>query len=158
MERTSFASPEMALCFDKIDRCISRIVEITVECDERAGDVPPVPGANSLASIVSHVLANVAENILGTVGGALISRDRDAEFASTASVADLLERWEALRPKLAAVAASIPTSELLAPRRHPRRGEIPVLEVFLVVLRHMGEHEGHAQLTRDWLLTGVESR
>lgn len=152
-----FASPELALCFDKIERCISRIVEILVECGDRAGEAPPVPGANSLATIVSHVLANVAENILGTVGGQAISRDRDAEFASEASVTDLLERWEVVRPQLAEVAVAIPSADLFAKRVHPRRGEITVLEVFLVVLRHMGEHEGHAQLTRDWLAANATS-
>ncbi|MDP1911679.1 MAG: DinB family protein [Hyphomicrobium sp.] len=154
MAGSEFASPELALCFDKIERCIDRIVELLVGCADQAAVSPPVPGANSLATIVSHVIGNVSENILGTVGGELFERDRDAEFAIEPSVSDLLALWEGLRPRLRAVAASIPTSALFEPRPHPRRGEISVLEVFLVVLRHMGEHEGHAQLTSDWLAAG----
>lgn len=146
-----FASPELALCYDKIERCIGRIVDLMVECGDQARLAPPVPGANSLVSIVGHVLANVEENICGTVGGEPIERDRESEFGAIREVSGLREAWATLRPRLREVAASIPSSGLLEPRTHPRRGEITVLEVFLVVLRHMGEHEGHAQLTRDWL-------
>lgn len=145
-----FASPELALCYDKIERCIARIVDMLVDMPADAHRMPPVPGANSLATLVNHVLENAAENILSTVGGEPFVRDRDGEFAAEPSVADLLERWEALRPRLQAAAAAIPSSALLEMRQHPRRGEISVLDVFLVVLRHVGEHEGHTQLTRDW--------
>lgn len=146
-----FASPELALCYDKIERCIGRIAEILVECGPDAHRAPSIAGANSLATIVNHVLENVAENLLSTVGGEPFARDRDGEFGASPEIADLLTRWEAMQPRIRAVVADTPASELLSMRPHPRRGEISVLEVFLVVLRHMGEHEGHAQLTRDWL-------
>lgn len=146
------ASPELALCMEKIERCITRIAEVLVQCGERANDAPPVAGANSVAVITRHVLGNVEENILGVVGGESRERDRDGEFSGEPSVADLLARWEMLRPRLLAVASRMPSSAMFEPRQHPRRGVVSVFEVFLVVLRHVGEHEGHVQLTRDWLL------
>lgn len=119
---------------------------------------PPAPGANSLAVLVAHMLGNAEENLLGTLGGQSIARDRDAEFrVRGASAAELAAAWVALRPRLEAALAALPDGALDRDYAHPRRGTIGGREILIVVARHAAEHLGQAELTRD-LLRAAEGR
>ena len=113
---------------------------------------PPAPEANSLYALAMHTLGNAEENLLGTLGGQSIRRDRDGEFATFAAAGvTVTARWEALRPRLATLLADLPNDALDAPYSHPRRGTIDGRDILIVVARHTAEHLGQAELTRDLL-------
>jgi hypothetical protein len=113
---------------------------------------PPAPGANSLWVLATHTLGNAEENILETLCGERIARDRAGEFAARCvDPQAVAARWQILRPRLATPLAVLPDGALDAPRPHPRRGTIAGREIMIVVARHAAEHLGQAELTRDLL-------
>lgn len=115
---------------------------------------PDAPDTNSLYGIAMHVLANAEENILGTVCGLAVTRNRAEEFsAGAASAATVQERWQALRARIHEALARLAASDLGTPRPHPRRGTLAAREVLLIAARHAAEHWGEAQLTRSLLRT-----
>ena len=115
---------------------------------------PSAPQTNSLYAIVMHVCGNAEENILGTLCGRSIQRNRDSEFRATGgSETSLREQWLDLRARLANALAALPAVELDRERRHPRRGVLTGREILLIVARHAAEHWGEAQLTHSLLKT-----
>ena len=146
---------QLALLTDRILRCIDRVVALGDGLtDERLSAAPGIPGWNSLASIAWHVMANADENILGVARARTVERDRESEFVenTTRTARELRARWADLRPRLEAYFATLGPVELDRAREHSRRGTVTVLELLLVVLRHAAEHEGHAQMTRDYVM------
>ena len=114
---------------------------------------PHAPGANSLRALTTHTLGNAEENLLETLGGQPIARDRAAEFAVQGGSAEAITaRWHVLRSQLAECLAALPAETLDASRLHPRRGTITGRDILIVVARHSAEHLGQAELTRDLLL------
>ncbi len=136
-----------------IERSLDRLVTLALDLTEAERlALPPVDGANSIATLVSHTLANAEENLLGTLGGADVLYDRQADFdAPVADATSIEARWAILRARCAARLAEVDDASVLAPCAHPRRGEVLGLEVLLVVARHAAEHLAHAELTRDWV-------
>ncbi len=132
---------------------LDRLVGCLSDLDERGLNWrPPAENANSLYALAIHTLANAEENILGTLCGQPIGRDREAEFAARgASPREVEERWRELRWCLARALAELPQLQLEEQIEHPRRGRITGREVLLVVARHCAEHLGQAELTRDLL-------
>jgi hypothetical protein len=113
---------------------------------------PDAPDTNSLYGIAMHVLANAEENVLGTVCGLAVTRDRAEEFGATgASAAAVHQRWQGLRQRIHEALAGLAASALADTRRHPRRGTLAAREVLLIAARHAAEHWGEAQLTRSLL-------
>ena len=113
---------------------------------------PPAPETNSLYALAMHTLGNAEENLLGTLGGQPIVRDRDGEFTTFAATGvTVAARWDALRPRLAALLTTLPNEALAASYPHPRRGTISGRDILIVVARHAAEHLGQAELTRDLL-------
>jgi uncharacterized damage-inducible protein DinB len=150
----SWASDEAALFWAKIASSMSRLLATldglsAAQLNWR----PPAPGANSLAALATHVLANLEENIAGVVLGHTILRAREDEFANPQRDLQALEqRWSEIRQRCEAGLRQLPATEVAVLRDHPRRGRITVREVLLVVARHVEEHKAHAELTRDLLL------
>ena len=113
---------------------------------------PDAPGANSLYALATHTLGNAEENLLQTLVGQPVVRDRDGEFAAQgASAQALVARWATVRAVLAARLADLPAGALDVAYTHPRRGTITGREILIVVARHAAEHLGQAELTRDLL-------
>lgn len=137
-----------------IESSLDRLVTLalTMTEDERAAK-PPVDGANSIATLVGHTLANAEENLLGTLAGESIAYDRESDFEAPVTDARRIEkRWTDLRQRMEETLPRLHDEHLLEPRAHPRRGGITGLEVLVVVARHASEHLAHAELTRDWLV------
>lgn len=145
---------EAELFASRLLRAMDRLVgTMDLLTPEQVAWQPPIPGWNSMATIVFHMTENLRENILGVVGGEERTRDREAEFREHLEApAELREGWQALRPRAKAVLSRLSARDLDATRAHPRRGEITVREILLVMIAHVGQHEGHAQMTRDFLL------
>jgi hypothetical protein len=113
---------------------------------------PPAPEANSLAALAMHTLGNAEENILETLGGRAVGRDRESEFVTDGvSAEDIAARWQALRGRLEQVLAKLPAGALDVEYPHPRRGGVTGRAILIVVARHAAEHLGQAELTRDLL-------
>ena len=125
---------------------------------EEAAWRPDAPNANSVATIVSHVLANLEENVFSVIGGNPSARDRVNEFDDAVSPAALQERWAQLRPRVDQALRALNDSDLLRQCQHPRRGAVTVGEMLVVIRGHLGEHEGQSALTRDMAIARRESR
>lgn len=144
---------QVAMYFRAIGSSVDRVVATlggldASECAWR----PDAGGANSLGAIVTHVLANVEENVLGTLCGQVVERDREAEFEPpTATVAAQTARWPLLREQMYAALDRLDAEALAPAVDHPRRGRLSGWEVLLVAARHAAEHAGEAELTRNLL-------
>lgn len=114
---------------------------------------PPVPNTNSLYVLVTHSMANAEENLCYTLLGKSSQRDREQEFQAKGSSADeLLAHWQDLRPHLEEAISGLSQEDLYRALVHPRRGPITALDILIIVARHMAEHLGQIELTRDLLL------
>ena len=119
---------------------------------------PAAPDTNTLYVLATHTMANAEENILGTLCGQSVRRERADEFAARGATSEPLQaRWRDLRDRLELALASLPSSELDAVRVHPRRGALQGRDILIVVARHAAEHLGQAELTRD-LMKAVSGR
>ncbi|MCB9484761.1 MAG: DinB family protein [Dehalococcoidia bacterium] len=138
-----------SLFADKILRAAERLVSCLDGLDDVATSAVPHAGANSIAGIVNHALSNIEDNVLAVIGGSSASRDRSIEFDPEGGPTGVVERWTLLRPRIAAILDATDDPSLYRLVHHERRGEITVAELLMVILRHLGEHEGEAMLTRS---------
>lgn len=148
------SSSEALLFWRYIASSLDRLVALLGELSADDLDwLPPAPEANSLYALATHTLGNAEENLLETLGGQPIGRDREAEFLVEGGSAEAITvRWRLLRSRLAECLADLPAGTLDASRLHPRRGTITGRDILIVVARHSAEHLGQAELTRDLLL------
>src|SRR5690349_13403642 len=96
-------SAEGLLFWRYIASSLDRLVAIVDGMSAEELDWRPLAsGANSLYALAMHTLGNAEENLLETLGGQPVGRDRGAEFAAQGgSAATVVARWQALRPRLA---------------------------------------------------------
>lgn len=153
MSHTAFPNRELAAYAGFICRSIDRIVACLAGLDaEQLNWRPPAPQTNSLYILAIHTMANAEENILGTLCGQTIMREREDEFtAKGTSAADAETYWHDLRERLAIALRRLDPAELEREIHHPRRGSLTGREILIVVARHAAEHMGQAELTRDLL-------
>lgn len=143
---------EIASFWRFITSAIDRLIVCLDGLDQTELNWRPLPDANSLYVLAIHTLANTEENILGTLCGQAIKRNRPAEFMAQADSAETVrQQWQLLRERLQAALVELSPAELDREREHPRRGLLTGREVLLVVARHITEHMGQAQLTLDLL-------
>jgi len=153
MSPTRFPTRELDAFHGFICRSIDRIVACLDGLDERQMNWrPSAPQTNSLYVLATHTMANAEANILGTLCGQEIARQRDDEFAVwSSSAADVAAQWRDLRERLTIALGRIDPEELEREHSHPRRGMLTGREILIVAARHAAEHMGHAELTRDLL-------
>ncbi len=148
------ASTEIESLWNYIKRSIDRIFSCLEGLDEEDLNWRPLRNANSLYILATHVIANVESNILGVLCGLEISRNRDNEFKARGSSAEpLKQRWYELQGKISMNLSELPPGALDKEYIHPRLGKITGRDNFIVIARHIAEHVGHAELTRDLLFT-----
>ncbi len=130
-----------ALMWPYTARRIERL--LAVACDELddAGRAwrPDVPDANSVLSIVNHMVSNAKDNLRGTVAGLDVTYDRQADFDTP----------EADPAAFETALPALDDARLFEGVPHPRRGTVTRFDVLMVVTRHAAEHLAHAELTRD---------
>lgn len=146
--------PAKALVYWRfITSSVDRLLACLDGLDEAALNWRPLPNANSLYVLATHMLGNIEETVWGLVCGQPVVRDRDAEFSATGHDAPLLQtRWQTLQTHIAHHLAQLPSSTLEQEHLHPRRGPLTGWAILLIVARHAAEHLAHAELTRDLLL------
>jgi DinB superfamily len=112
----------------------------------------PTPGANSIATIITHVVGSEAET-LRSLAGLACDRDREAEFEVRESTRDqVLELLDEADDLIAAVTALIGVERLESGLTLPT---LPVDEARLGLTwlvgnyGHAKEHLGHVELTRQ---------
>lgn len=142
------ASVYVRLAFDQMLAVADRLG------DARVNKRPIGPDTNAVAAIVIHC-CGVTEFWLGHVGlGRESQRERDAEFARTATVAELHDLVDA---SVRQIAADIEALEAGATSPYAEgRQFLPVEEgdatLVLHVLEELFQHLGHAELAADALL------
>lgn len=147
--------PDIQTYFDRISWAVETILAAGKGMDSEMLNASPVPGeANSIYVLSTHIMGNLRQGIVSLFGGAEDHRDRDAEFVARGdSIDDLYAAWEDLKPQIEATMAKL-TPEILEQRIvHPRRGEMNGWAVLLHTAMHAAEHAGHAELTRQILLS-----
>jgi hypothetical protein len=152
-ETANFASPEVASFWRAIRETVDRLLA-TLDglSQDEINWRPAAPEANPLSILAIHTMGNVEENILETLCGQPVNRQRDREFqASGASVAAIQEHWQQLQTRIEWALAPVTTDALAASYKHPGRDEESGYDVLILVARHAGEHAGQAELTRDLL-------
>jgi uncharacterized damage-inducible protein DinB len=144
---------EVAAAYDALSDTLERLLACIEGLDvAQLNWRPPVDGGNSLAVLIVHTLANVEENMLEILGGEPVGRNREEEFLAQDVSADTLRaRHAQIMAKVRARLATLPPGELDRERTHPRRGTVTGRRVLWIVVRHAAEHQGHAELTRDWM-------
>ena len=123
--------------------------------DEKVGLRPLGPQTNAVAALIVHC-CGMAEFWLGHVAlGRPSSRNRDAEFTTTATVAELHalveQSLETVLSDLSRIQAGAASSGHEA-RAHLVGGESDG-SLVLHVLEELFQHLGHMELTADALLT-----
>ncbi len=153
-----FASADVRWFWRYIASSLDRLVETTRGLSvNELNWRPPAPATNSVQVLVTHTLANAVENILGTLCGLDVDRQREQEFRAVArSGEDPTDSWQAIRASLEGALAEIQVGQLSESYDHPRRGEVTGRDVLMIVARHAAEHLGQAELTRN-LAVGARS-
>ena len=107
---------------------------------------------NAVGNLVLHLCGNISQWIVGGVGGAPVSRDRDAEFArrEPLPVDDLVRRLRAVVREADAVLARLTPDDLVEPRRI-QGYEVTVLHAIYHVVEHLAEHTGQIILATKGL-------
>jgi hypothetical protein len=113
----------------------------------------PCEGANSIATLVVHILGSEAET-LRSIAGAAVERDRDAEFVPTSlDGKDLLERLDEADAVLARVTATAPDlGRRLALPTLPTDETRPAMTWLVANYGHAREHLGQVLLTKQLAL------
>jgi Protein of unknown function (DUF1572) len=118
--------------------------------DDQSLNWAPCPGANSVATIVTHALGSEAET-LRAVAGVPGSRNRDAEFRKgSQSRADLLDQIRRADSLLDDLARLLTYDRVLAPTALPTLSSDdrrPGMTWLIENLGHAREHMGHLRLT-----------
>lgn len=120
--------------------------------DEGANWHPLPQGTNSVYAILSHIIGADTFWIRRFIGGEPIRPDREADFAASGSLPELVERWERAWAETESIIAKLGHGQLLETRKLPFRaesGEITIQWALLHLLSHYGMHLGHLQLTRQ---------
>ena len=120
--------------------------------DDRVNDRPPGPDTNAVAALVVHCCA-VTEFWIGHVAlGRPTSRDRESEFSTTATVAELHALVESTLAQVTEDLAAIDAGRV-QPDRTGRQflegGDESDGAIVLHVLEELYQHLGHMELAAD---------
>jgi hypothetical protein len=145
----STASGYLRLAFERMLTVADRLG------DERVNDRPIGPDTNAVAGLVAHC-CGVAEFWLGHVGlGRESHRDRDAEFVSTATVAELHDLVTAVLGQVEADLVALDagaTSPYTEGRQFLPVDQGTDASLVLHVIEEVFQHLGHCEIAADALL------
>jgi hypothetical protein len=141
-----------------------RTIGFHIGVAQRLGDdlvniAPTLPGANTPFQLSTHALSACLYWVDHIVCGHPTARERDAEFESTGSVADLHDQASTLRSRLRELAPEINAATQLA---HAARTSTPLLGDWTVgaalvhAYEELAQHLGHLELTADLVLAASD--
>lgn len=138
-----------------VDQAFDGLLRVVDRLGDDVVNVRPVgPGTTSVAALVVHC-CGVAEYWLGHVAlGDPNERDREAEFATIASVAELHERVATVRVVVARCLDRLEcdSGTDLTSRPPVWGGDTSDGAIVLHVVEELFQHLGHAELSADVLL------
>ncbi|MDQ3695192.1 MAG: DinB family protein [Chloroflexota bacterium] len=109
----------------------------------------PGPDTNPAAVLIVHIAGSERE-LLHTIRGLTVERDRDAEFRATAETdAELLAKLDAMDALFEEMAPHITADDLASPRTRWNGTTNTGLYWLLHDVSHLREHLGHIQLTKQ---------
>jgi len=120
--------------------------------DEAANWYPLPGGTNSIYAILLHVMGADTFWVRQVINREeAIKRDREAEFRSSGSIAEITGRWEKAWLEFEKILAKLSSAQLSEVRSGPFRTEekITVRWCILHLISHHATHLGHIQLTRQ---------
>lgn len=141
-----------------VDQALDGLLRVVDRLGDDFVNVRPVgPGTTSVAALVVHC-CGVAEYWLGHVAlGDPSERDREEEFATIASVAELHERVASVRVVVASCLDRLDCDSGTDPTLRPPvwGGHTSDGAIVLHVVEELFQHLGHAELSADVLLGAV---
>ncbi len=121
------------------------------EMGDEAANWRPLPqGTNSVYAILSHIIGVDNFWVRQVIIGEPVKRDREAEFAASGNLAELVDRWERSWVDTQSMLGKLSNAQLLESRTIPGRPEFANITVKWIVLHlisHYATHLGHVQLT-----------
>lgn len=137
-----------------VERHLDRMLASAEELgNERANEVPPLPGANSVYQLVFHCCGMLEWWTREAALGNPVGRDRDAEFVARGTVAELAERVATVKEHLRDDLRSLDVSARLVGDPSEHYANTPIGQsvggVLLHALEELAQHHGHLDLTRD---------
>jgi hypothetical protein len=137
-----------------VDRHLDRMLAIVTDLgDDLVNVQPALPGANSAYQIVFHCCGMLEWWTREAVLGVDVGRDRDAEFTSTGTAAQLAARVDDVRRQLRTDLAEIDLDGPLRGDPSDDYKDTPIGRsargVLLHVFEELAQHHGHLELTRD---------
>ena len=119
--------------------------------DDEAANWHPLPqGTNSVYGILSHIIGVDGFWVRQVIMGETLKRDREAEFAASGNLAELVDRWEKAWADTESMLGKLSHAQLLESRTmpfRPERGGVTVQWIILHLISHYATHLGHVQLT-----------
>jgi hypothetical protein len=124
----------------KIEHCLSRLTDEDVWW--RANEA-----SNSVGNLVLHLSGNVQQWIIGGVGNAPYTRDRQHEFGERGPIPrdELLARLKTTLAQADEVLAEVDPARLLE-RKEIQGCDVTVLEAILRIVQHFALHTGQILL------------
>lgn len=108
----------------------------------------PLPKANSLAVLVTHILGSELE-MMRSVRLAAAPRDRESEFHVEIGAGKLLEMIDAADTEMAEHVAAVTTADLTELRPRGDRPPRPGIEWMIANYGHAREHLAQMELTKQ---------
>ncbi len=108
----------------------------------------PLPKANSLAVLVTHLLGSELE-MLRSVRMVASQRDRDSEFRAEAGAARLLEMIDAAEKEMTELVSGVTTQDLTDLRPRGDRPPRPGIDGMTPTYGHAREHLAQMELTKQ---------
>ncbi len=108
----------------------------------------PLPKANSLAVLVTHILGSELE-MMRAVRSMPTDRDRDAEFRAEAGAERLLEMIDAADHEMGELIAQLTSADMTGLRPRGDRPPRPGIEWIISNYGHAREHLAQMELTKQ---------
>lgn len=117
---------------------------------------PSESDSNSIFAIISHICGSEMEWIQDTIGGIKVERYRDQEFIAagdnTSQLLELLDKTQKATSDVLSKETLLSLARMV--QRYPDRPKTTALACIINCLRHISEHVGHLQLTKQlWEMT-----
>ncbi len=121
----------------------------------------PLPEANSLFALATHLLGAGEFWVLTLAGGRDVDRNREAEFTASGTFEQISKRCERWRAAVHEVLDGMPSEQLDRQADPPAAyrstiGDDPmsVRECLLHAVEHSALHQGQLEVTRQLLMSG----
>lgn len=116
----------------------------------------PAEGSNSIGVLLVHMAGNARQYIASGVGGAPMTRDRDAEFATDGGMTrdEVVAHFAAAIRDCDAVLATLPPT-VLGDRRTIQGSTMTVLDAVVQVTEHVAGHVGQVIQLAKWRAPGT---